>query len=145
MRYEFEGDKGLFAGLYSFVFLIGIALICGGIAFFFNTREFLKKAIHTKAHLVEIVKVDVQDIGSMAVFEFRTEDGRPIQFKMNLDELNKTTNSEVEVIYDADDARDHSLLSDNFYMSAVVCFAFSVPFLVVSIGYFFFLRFLNRL
>jgi hypothetical protein len=147
-EYEFNNDRPMLLALYILFFIVATALILIARYYYNETRELLKTGIGTKAIVSEIITVEDSDGKSYKpVFTFLDEDGHPVSFEnpVTSNPVVWRLGEEVSVIYDPSMPSIAKVVSYwGLFRVSIICTMIAAPFLVVSLGYFFFLFWIDR-
>lgn len=148
LEYEFKNDRPMLLMLYILFFLIAITLISVAIYHYNQTRELLKTGINTKALVSNIITVEDSDGKSYKpVFTFLDGDGHPVSFEnpVSSNPVVWKRGEEVSIIYDPTMPSNAKVVSYwGLFRVSVICTMIAAPFLVVSLGYFFFIFWIDR-
>ena len=129
--------------LYIFFFVVATSLMIVAIYYYNETRELLKTGVNTRAIVSEIITVENSDGKSYKpVFTFLDENGHAVSFEnpVSSNPVVWKLGEEVSVIYDPNMPSIAKVVSYwGLFRVSIICALIAAPFLVVSLGYFFFI------
>lgn len=149
IKYEFNNDKPMLLTVYIILFIIGIILLVVSGNYYRNAMLLLGGGINTQAIVTKFIEVDDgENVSYKPVFTFEDHQGKIVSFEspssFSQDLIVWKKGESVSIVYDPAMPSIAKVVSYwGLFRGAITSLMIAAPFLIVSIGYFAFLGFVN--